>query len=643
MLHERRGLRRNVFAVAAVGAIMAPFAALAYEEAPSLAEQVAAGNLPPVDERLPNNPEVITPLESVGTYGGTIRRFLSGSNDHNSILRFVSPQGLTRWKPDFSEVIPNVAESWEINEDSSEFTFRLREGMKWSDGAPFTADDIMFFVDDLLHNKEFYPNAPARFSIEGNPMTAEKIDDLTVKLKFTASYGTFLTELATPLAQEPVIWAKHYCKQFHPKYNPDVQAMVDATEAVEDWPSLYRLKCGEVEAPNRWANVERPTLDPWVVTGDGYSAGSTQVMMARNPYFWQVDTAGNQLPYVDELQWGVAPDSQTILLEAIAGNVDMQARRISALANKPVLSENAERSGYRLYERRSSNSNAMAIHFNQTHKDPEMRSLLTNKDFRIALSLGIDRDEIIDIVYQGQAEPFQIGPSKGHVLYNEQLGTQHTEYDPDRANEILDSIGLDKRNGDGIRLKPSGEPLIFNVNYTGVEVPQWGDNLEIIKEQWTEIGVGVNASSVERSIYYSRGEANEHDFMVWGGAGGLDPTLSPRDTLAVHPQASWYAIPWTRWYLSGGTEGEEPSESMKKRLALYDQFKAEADQEKAMNIFREILQIAADEFEVIGVSTAPNQFGVVNAKLKNVPGSLPGAWMYPDPGPTMPQTYYYVD
>ncbi|MCG6903292.1 MAG: ABC transporter substrate-binding protein [Rhodobacter sp.] len=638
-----RTMRPFSFASAAAGAIMLPLAAWAFNEAPSLAEQVAAGNLPPVDERLPKAPEVITPLQEVGVYGGTIRRFLSGSNDHNSILRFVSPQGLTRWKPDFSEVIPNVAESWTVNDDSSEFTFHLREGMKWSDGAPFTADDIMFFVDDLLNNSEFYPNAPARFVVAGETMQAEKIDDQTVTLKFAAPYGTFLTELATPLAQEPVIWAKHFCMQYHPAYNPDVQTMVDATEAVEDWPSLFRLKCGEVEAPNRWANPDRPTLDPWVVTGDGYSAGSTQVIMARNPYFWQVDTAGNQLPYVDTLTWGVAQDAQAILLEAIAGHVDMQARRISSLQNKPVLSQNAEKGGYRLYERQESNSNVMAIHFNHTHKDPVMRELMTNKDVRIALSLGIDRDEIIDIVWQGVGEPWQIGPTAKHVLYNEQLGHQYTEYDPERANEMLDAAGYSERDSEGYRLLPDGRRLEFNVNYTGVEMPQWGDALEIIREQWAQIGVGLNASSVERSIYYSRGEANEHDFMVWGAPGGLDPTLSPRDVLAVHPQASWFAIPWTRWYLSGGTEGQEPSESMKKRLKLYDAFKAEADQAKALDIFRQIHQIAADEFEIIGISTPPNQFGVVNAKLRNVPDSLPGGWMYPDPGPTLPQQYFYAE
>lgn len=630
-------------ATLAAGVMMFPLAALAANEAPVLAEQVAAGTLPPVDERLPSQPEVIEPLDEIGTYGGKLRRVLGGSNDHNSILRIVSPQGLTRWNPDFTAVVPNIAESWTTNDEGSEFTFKLREGMKWSDGQPLTADDIMFYVDDLLQNEEFYPNPPARYVVDGEVMTAEKIDDYTVTLKFAAPYGTFLTELATPLAQEPVLWAKHYCMQFHPTYNPDVQAMVDASAAVEDWPGLFRLSCGEVEAPNRWANSERPTLDPWVVVGDGYDAGATQVVMERNPYFWQVDTEGNQLPYIDRLEMNVAQDNQTIVLEAIAGNIDMQRRRIDNLSNKPVFAENAKKGEYEILDMINSSSNAMVLHMNHTHKDPVMRELLRNKDVRVALSLGIDRDEIIDIVYQGQGEPWQIGPRPSHPLYNEQLGRQHTEYDPDRANELLDAAGYAERDDEGFRLLPDGRRMTFNVEYTGIEQPDWGDALEIIAEQWEDIGVDVNSKSVERSIYYSRGEANEHDFMVWGAPGGLDPTLSPRDVLAVHPQASWFAIPWTRWYLSAGVDGEEPTESMKERLALYDAFKKEADQDKALDIFRQIHQIAADEFEIFGVSLAPNLVGVVKKNLRNVPRQIPASWMYPDPGPTLPQTYFYAN
>ena len=617
--------------------------ALAFNEAPLLSQRVASGALPLIENRLPVKPEIVTPLDSVGTYGGTIRRALGGSSDHNSILRFVSPQGLTRWKPDFSSVVPNVAESWTVNEAGTAFTFKLRAGMKWSDGAPFSADDVMFFVEDLLNNKDFYPTPPARYVLDGHVMAGEKIDDHTVTLKFSAPYGTFLTELATPMAQEPVLWAKHYCKQFHPKYNPNVQALIDATQAVDDWPSLFRLKCGEVEAPNRWANADRPTLDPWIITGEGYRAGASQVIMERNPFFWQVDHEGNQLPYIDTLHWAVVNDNQALILSAAAGNIDMQRRRIDNLANKPIFAAQAKKGGYIIQDYANSDSNRMAIHFNHAHKDPQMRQILRNKLVRIALSLGIDREEIIDIVYLGVGEPWQIGPRPDHILYNEKLGRQYTTYDPNKANQLLDAAGLATRDSEGFRLLPNGQRLTFNVNYPGIENPDWGDALEIIRNQWVEIGVELNATSVERSIYYSRGEANEHDFMIWGAPGGLDPTLSPRDVLAIHPQASWFSIPWTRWYLTNGKEGEEPSASMKKRLALYDAFKKEADQEKALALFRQIHAEAAEAFEVIGITLAPNLIGVTNTKLRNVPRVIPASWMYPDPGPTLPQTYYFAE
>ncbi|MGR6430288.1 ABC transporter substrate-binding protein [Rhizobium sp. PAMB 3182] len=634
-------MRRPLMASAAAALMLTPLSAWAFQDAPMLEEQVKAGKLPPVDQRLPEKPDVITPLNETGTYGGTLRRMLGGSNDHNSILRIVGPQGLTRWKADWSGIEPNVAESWEANADATEFTFHLRKGMKWSDGEPFTADDVMFFVDDLLNNEEFYPSAPSNYAVDNQRMKAEKIDDYTVKFKFAGPYGLFLQLLATPLAQEPVFWAKHYCKQFVPKYNPDVDKMVKDTPGVEDWPSLFKLKCGELESPARWGNPARPTLDPWIMTDQAYTAGTTRVVMTRNPYFWQVDDKGNQLPYTDEVTMGVAPDNQALLLEAVAGNIDMQRRKIDTLANKPVLAQAMEKGGFHFYEATPSSSSTMTVHLNLTHKDPVMRKLLNDKNVRVALSLGIDREEIIDIVYQGVGKPWQIGPLEQSPLYNEQLSHQFTEYDPDKANELLDAAGLDKRDAQGYRLRPDGKRFTFNVNYTGIEQPDWGDALEIMKEQWQKIGIELNATSVERSIYYSRGEANDYDFMVWQSPGGLDAYFDPRDYFPIHPQGSWQAIPWVRWYLTGGKEGEEPNESNKERLKLYDEFKGAADPAKQEEIFKKILQISADQFEMFSISSATSTFGVVNNKLMNVPEKIPSSWMYPDPAPTLPQTYFF--
>ncbi|WP_226781583.1 ABC transporter substrate-binding protein [Oceaniglobus trochenteri] len=624
-----------------LGLVTTPTWAQDYNEAPALAEAVKAGKLPPVAERLPAKPEVITPVEQIGTYGGTIRRGLRGSSDHNNILRFLSPQGLTRWNPDFTEVVPNLAESWEVSDDASEYTFHLREGTKWSDGAPFTADDVLFFVNDLLTNADFYGSAPpARFVIEGQPMTAEKIDDYTVKLSFVAPYGQFLQELATPLAQEPVLWAKHYCSQFHPTYNSDVQSMVDA-EGAADWADLFRRKCGDLEIPARWGNPDRPTLDPWVATDEAYTGDATRVVFERNPYFWQVDTEGNQLPYVDKVRWSVEQDAESLVLQVLAGEIDMQARHLDASKNIPVYYENQERGGYDILERLNSDANAMGFYLNLNEKDPELNKVFNSKDFRIALSLGINRDEIIDLVYLGQGEPFQIGARPGHALYNEQLGRQFTEYDPDRANELLDGLGLTERDAEGYRLLPDGKRLSFQVDVIPTLQVEWVDAMELVNEQWKALGIETTTNTVERTLYYERGDSNDFEMQVWNAPGGLDPTLSPRNVMAVHPQGSRFALQWAKWYLSGGKDGMEPSDSMKRRYDLFAEFKSEADLQKQLEIFEKIHQEAADAFEVFGVALPANKVGIKSRKLKNVPMSFPAAWMYPDPGPTLPQQYYF--
>jgi peptide/nickel transport system substrate-binding protein len=166
---SRRGRQVGALAACALGSLLAAKAALAYQEAPMLAERVTAGELPPVDERLPAEPLVVTPIEETGTYGGTLRRVLIGSSgDHNTILRIVGPQSLVRWKPDYSGLEPNLATSWEISDDARAYTFHLREGLKWSDGHPLTTEDIRFFVDDIL-NSDFYGSPRSSSSVAARP------------------------------------------------------------------------------------------------------------------------------------------------------------------------------------------------------------------------------------------------------------------------------------------------------------------------------------------------------------------------------------------------------------------------------------------------------------------------------------------
>ena len=630
------GLGGAAAASALPGALLAQGAAA--REAPTLAKLAAEGKLPPLAERISARPLIIETAKP-GTYGGSLRRGLRGSADHNGILRMVGNQGLVRWNLAFTEVLPNVAERWEINADSTEFVFHLRPGMRWSDGKPFTADDVVFAIEDCAKNAELYKSAPSPIVIAGQACTAAKVSDTAVRFTFASPYALFLEQMATPLGQHPTLFPKHYCAQFHPKYNPGVAELARAAN-VSDWAALFRIRCGDIEIPSRWGNPEKPTLDPWVIR-EPYTGGTTRVVMERNPYFWQVDTAGRQLPYIDRLSFSISQDVESLLLDAISGRLDLQERHIDTLQNKPTLSQNMQKGGYRLVELVNTQAQQVQIYLNMTHKDPKLRELFANKEFRRALSLGIDRKEIIELVYLGQSEPYQTGPRPGHPWHHEALARQFTEFDQGAANAALDKLGLNKKDGQGFRLRADGQKLFFAIDVIPTLYPDAVDTLELVKRHWADIGVDIKVNTVERALYYTRGDNNDHDCAVWPGPGGSDPMLDPRDFFAQHPQGSRYAIPWTLWYVSGGKDGQEPPEDQKQRMRLFDQARATADLARRGAIMRELFTLAAEAFETVGVCLAVNSFGICKNNLQNVPAKYPNAWSWPNPGPALPQQFFF--
>jgi len=606
-------------------------------EPPILAPRVARGELPPLAERVGRQPEIVTPLERVGVHGGRLRFGLRGSSDQNHILRIVGPQGLVRWDPQYTRVVPNVARAFEVSEDARVFTFHLREGMRWSDGAPFTADDVVFNMNDIVLAGALAPTPP-RYRTGTENVRVEKLGPHTVRFTFRESNGDFLAELASPLGQHPVLYARHYCGQFLPRHNPNVAELVRAANAA-DWQNLFLARCGDLEIPSRWGNPERPTLDPWVVR-EPYVGGATRVVMARNPYFWQVDTAGNQLPYIDELFAPIAQDVQSLVLEAIAGRIDFQIRHLDTAANRPVLAQNRERGNYRFVEAAPVGGTNMVINLNLTHKDPEWRRIFNTRDFRVALSHGIDRKPIIETALLGDGEPWQNGPFEDHPNFHRRLATQFLDHNPAEANRLLDAMGL-RRGPDGMRLLPSGRPLRFRIDVIPTLQPEQVDMLQLISQQWRRIGVAMDVNALERTFFFQRtSEGNDHDAAVWGGQSSWVPGEIPQQIVPVHHDSRW-GIPWVQWYRSGGAQGEEPPASIRERMRLYDQARATVEPEARRALMLRIADIAADEFEVFSVSKALPSYGIVASGLVNVPQSMPASWFYPTPAPTLPQNWFW--
>lgn len=627
------------FAVTAASvavAAMLPAIAGAFTQAPMLDQNK---QLPPVDQRLPEKPLVIKPIASNGVYGGTLRTVMRGNADGNGILRTIGPQGLTHWTQDIQTVEPYVAESYTVSPDATEYTFKLRKGMKWSDGSPFTADDVVFAMNDVVLNKEMFPQTPSAYLVGGKAPKVTKVDDYTVKFEFPAANLAFPETLATPLGQHPTLYQKKYCSQFHPAYNKNVQA--EFTKAnVKDWPSLMRAKCSDIELPSRWSTTERPTIDPWLIK-EPYGGAVTRVVMERNPYYWQVDPTGKQLPYVDRVQYAVVSDLQAIILAATNGQYDIEARLLgSDVTSRPLMLKNQQKGGYKVFGQTSANANAAGLWLNQTTKNEKLRKYLTQHDFRQALSLAMDRDEINKVAWLGQAAPWQSGPFKESKWYNEKLATQYLKLDVAQANQILDRLGLTKRDSDGYRTYPDGGRVSLDA-IVMIDRQAMVQTLELIRRQWQKVGVELVIKGSERSLFYNRATANDYDISIDVFPGGLDATLNPRAYVAVHPLESRMSLEWAKWYLSGGKQGIEPNESMKKRMALYDQFVAAKTQSQALSLFKQILQISADEFEVIGTVRPAVISSLHSVKLQNVNEKMPFGWPYATPSLSLPQQWYF--
>lgn len=638
------GLSRRLVLQGMVGAAAVPFfvsgamAQSSSKEANEWSELVNAGKLPPLSERTGSEPLVVQPLETVGKHGGQLRFGLRGSSDHNNILRIVGPQGLVRWNAAYTEIVPNVAKSYEVDPSGRIFTFHLRSGMKWSDGQPFTADDILFSIEDIVLNEEFTTTQP-RYMMGGEPMRIEKVSDTAVRFTFKEPYGDFLAELASPLGQHPTLYAKHYCSQFHPKYNEEIDALVKAS-GTGDWQTLFLQKCGDIEIPARWANPDRPTLDPWVIK-EPYVGAATSIVLTRNPYFWQVDTAGNQLPYIDSVTGAISQDVESLVLAAIGGRIDFGLRHLDPPGNRPVLAENREKGDYRFFAAIPPGGVDTIFNLNLTHKNPELRELFNTKDFRVALSIGLDRQNIIDTVLLGEGEPWQHGPFEDHPYYHERLSTQYLEHDASKADSLLDGIGLDKRGSDGMRLLKSGKPLKFKIDVIPTFNPEWVDILQLVEQQWARIGIDVDINPLERTFFYERtSTSNDHDAAVWNALQSWVPGQVPQHIVPIHQDSRW-GIPWRDWYVSAGEKGEEPPESVKERMRLYDQARGVVDPEERRELIKKIADIAAEQFEVFGLAKGQATYGIVKNKMKNVPEEIVNTWYCAAPSQALPQTWFW--
>ncbi len=608
-------LRAAVFAAVALSA--GPLAALDLKETPGIDP-----SLPPVAERVPSEPLVVD-LEAkgreVGTHGGAIDTLIGRAKD----VRLINVWGYARLVGynEQLELVPDILEDVEV-EDGRIFTLETREGHKWSDGQPFGAEDIRYYFEDVVSNETLTPSGLPPFLLaNGKPPEFEVLDETTVRFTWEDPNPLFLPELAK--ARPPFIYRPaHYLKQFHEKYG---EAEFIAEEAAKvkarSWAPLHAKKDDMYNA----RNVELPSLQPWIRKR---ADSDLRFVLERNPFYHRVDSTGQQLPYVDKVIMTVA-DGKLIPAKAQAGESNLQARNLS-FSDITVLKRGEKQNDYVTALWSNTKGSEISILPNFTVKDPVWRKLVRDTRFRHALSLGIDRNLLNRVLFFGLGTPGNDTVLAASPLYKAEYTTKWADYDPARANALLDEIGLTERNDRGIRLMPDGRPLEIIVETAG-EVQVQDDALELVTEMWKELGIKLFAKPSQRDNLRERAITGQLLMSVWWGLENGIPTseMPPEDLAPVRGDIlSWHA--WGDYYETQGEGGEKPDwEPAARLMELYKSWLVSKTPEERTKIWEEMLEINAEQTIRIGLVSGVRQPVVIksvdNVPLEGIYGWDPGA------------------
>jgi len=638
---SRRTFLASTTAMAGMMAVLGlPARAQTPKESTSLQAQVDAGEVPPVNERLPENPLVITPTDRPGTQGGDWNHALVGGGSLSMVVRYQGYEPLVRYTPDWSGVEPNVAESYEVSEEGKIYSFRLRKGMKWSDGQPFTTEDIRFWYEDIFLDPDVsQPSGQTYWTTGGEKGKFEVLDEQTFRVTFAEPNGFFLQQLAWANQDQTVRAPAHYLKQFHKKYNADVDALAKE-RGFESWIALFMRESGVDEDNVFFQNSDRPTINAWkfeIAPGED----TERALAVRNPYYFKIDTEGTQLPYFDRVAYQMVADPQVLLLKTMQGEIDMMDQYIATPANKPVLFDNQEQGGYHFYTLKETAANVMVFQLNLNHLDPVKNELFNNREFRQALSVAVDRQALIDAVFVGQGAPAQASIAPTDPLYNERLATQHTEYDPDAANAILDRL-LPEKDSEGYRLDSQGRrvSIIFELDQTRTT---FLDMFQLAIPMFQAVGIDAQSRTMDRSLWETRvREGREFDATAhqFGANSGIAAMLDARYFVPFSAN-SLYAPGWSLYFSAPDNPNAiEPPADVKATQELYKQLLATADFEQQQDIMAQILEQAADQFLVWGVSLPPDGYGVVKNDMVNVMPEMPNSFGWPTPGPARPEQFF---
>ncbi|KIC41162.1 peptide ABC transporter substrate-binding protein [Ruegeria sp. ANG-R] len=599
--------------------------------------EVESGNLPPVAERIPQDPLIVDLAakgREFGTPGGTLRTMVTRSKDIRQMVVYGYAR-LVGFDHEYN-IVPDLLDSYE-NENNRKFTLNLRPGHKWSDGTPFTSEDFRYWWEDVANNELLSPSGPPDFLlVEGKPPTVTFPDEKTVVFEWDDPNPDFLQSLAQ--ARPPFIYRpSEFLKQYHEKFaDPEELAFLVEDARVKSWAALHN----KLDNLYKYDNHELPTLQPWLNASSGKKIRHNFV---RNPYYHRVDSNGVQLPYIDVVEMEIVAPG-LVAAKANAGESDLQGRGL-AFRDASILKKGEAEGGYKTLLWKTGVASQIAIYPNLNFNDDVWRDVLRDVRVRRALSLAIDRKTINQALYFKLAHPGAMSVLPASPFYDEANAQAWAEYDVEMANALLDEAGLTERDKNGIRLLPDGRPMELVIETAG-ERQEVESALQIVTDTWREIGVDLVMRPLDRDILRNRVFSGNTMASVWFGWDDGIPQMHTSPAYLAPTDQVFLAWPkWGQYYQTAGGSGEAPDMPEAEHLmTLAHNWELATTDDERNAIWSEMLKIHADQLFAIGILNGAPQPIVVSNRLRNVPEQAMWAW---EPGAHFgihrPDEFFFAD
>lgn len=584
-----------------------------------------------VTDRIPKASDVFVELIDanrhaldIGNYGGDIN--LVGTGKDWDCSRYLL-ESIIHYNND-GTYYPNVIKSFEHSDDYRVWTFKLREGMRWSDGNDFNADDITFWYYMVhLSNFDTKKTGWSALTETVNGETAhpvlKKVNDYEVTWTFVnPKYPSQFIENG----DFKWCWApSHYLNDLIPssmyypnEYWPDTgltDEQVKANALAKNGPTDTWKNLGRAFSYYWWNTPGLPTLNAWVLsTTEGVNnIKGTLCVYERNEYFWKVDANGQQLPYVDNLKFNKYETEGLDLLAFREGSLDTIGIQMADIS-KTI--EDAKAQGYEveLREIRGAAWGSYQVTFNQTCKDTKYQELFANVKFREAMSICVNREEVSKLLTKSFLKPGQCAPQEGALGYDKDWANKWTKYDVAQAKKLLEECGL-KLGSDGKYDFADGTDLLLQFYYPEGEEAMY----TVLSKYYEEAGLACAGKELTRNAY-----DQEIDNNTWWCA--MAPTTAigsimndrPAPLVPVAQAAEWYGDYGT-YYATKGESGVKPTGDMAKLVELYEKWTNAASADEQEKIELQIYEIHKNNMWSIAYLESQATYTLINSKLGNYP------------------------